>query len=109
MTYPVHLGSERFLAVYNLRYADRPGIMAVLSEDEGQTWDVDNQVMVWDPRGESHEGTPAGDRELDQHVLIQFGAPTAQLLSDGDVLVTFWCTRSGVTDIRWCRLRGAGS
>ena len=108
VTCPVNLGSNRTLAVYNLRYADRPGIMAASSEDEGRTWDLGNQVTVWDAFGQANIGAAAGERELQQHVTIAFGKPEAQLLDDGDVLVSFWCTQACVTHIRWCRLSVSG-
>ena len=79
--------------------------MATLSEDGGKTWDLDNQVAIWDAYGEARVGVAAGGRELQQHVTIAFGKPDAQLLADGDILATFWCTQACVTHIRWCRLR----
>lgn len=108
VTCPVDLEGGRMAAVYNLRYADRPGVMATLSEDGGRTWDLDNQVAIWDAYGEARVGVAAGGRELQQHVTIAFGKPDAQLLADGDILATFWCTQACVTHIRWCRLRVSG-
>ena len=105
VTHPTDLGDGRLLAVYNLRYGDRPGVMAVLSEDEGRTWNLEGQVAIWDAIGQANIGVAAGARELQKHMTIAFGKPVAVRLADGDVLASFWCTQSCVTHIRWCRLR----
>ena len=105
VTSPLYLGDGRLLAVYNLRYAEHSGVMAALSEDEGRTWDLDNQVTVWDAGGGAATGAAPGDRELQQHVTIAFGLPSAVLLGDADILVSFWCTQACVTHVHWCRLR----
>jgi len=107
VTYPAQLRDGRMLAAYNLRYADQPGVMATLSEDGGRTWDLSNQVAVWDAGGQARVGVAAGNRELQQHVTISFGFPSARLLDDGEVLASFWCTEACVTHIRWCRIRVA--
>ena len=58
----VDLGGGLLVAAYTRREGMSPGIMVVLSEDEGKTWDLDNQMMVWDAVGQEYLGVeqPAG-------------------------------------------------
>ena len=102
---PVHLGAGRILLLYNLRYAERPGIMAVLSEDEGRTWDLAHQITVWDAAGQTNVGTATRDRAVADMSTFAFGYPGGILTNDGTVLMSYWATQSCVTHIRWARLQ----
>lgn len=102
---PVEIGDGRLLLVYNLRYAERPGIMAVLSENGGKTWDLTHQITVWDAQGRANVGAVSQARAIADMSTFGFGKPDAQKLTNGDILVSFWCTQACVTHIRWCRLR----
>lgn len=101
----VGIGNGRVLLVYNLRYAERPGIMAVLSENGGKTWDLTHQTTVWDAQGRANIGVASQERALADMVTFGFGKPDARKLINGDILVSFWCTEACVVHIRWCRLR----
>ncbi|MCE5249444.1 glycoside hydrolase [bacterium] len=101
----VNIGGGCLCMLYSLRAAEQPGIMVILSENEGKTWYCSTQVMIWDARGQSHVGTAARDRCLADMATYAFGKPQAILTSDDDILAGFWCTVACVTHIRWCRLR----
>jgi hypothetical protein len=100
----VEPGGRRLFMVYTLRNAEHPGIMAVVSENEGKTWDCTHQIMVWDAAGKSHGGSAAGNLCLADMATYAFGKPQAILTSDGTILASFWCTEACVTHIRWCRI-----
>jgi hypothetical protein len=100
----VDLGEGRMLDVYTRRDGAQPGFFAVLSADEGKTWDLENQVCVWDASGRDKLGVEAPDTYPRSHDTIAFGAPRAIRLADGDVLATYWCTEMSVTHIRSARL-----
>lgn len=101
----VDLGEGRMLDLYTRRDGSRPGFYAVLSANEGQTWDLDNQLCVWDASGRDKLGVDASDTYPRSHDTIAFGAPRAICLSDGDALATYWCTEMSVTHVRCARLR----
>lgn len=102
---PVNLGKGKILAVYNLRYAENPGIISVISNDEGKTWDFNNQVLIWDATSQANVGIKARERSVADMSTFGFGKPNAEKLINGDVLASFWCTQNCVTHIRWCRIR----
>lgn len=101
----VDLGKGRMLDLYTRRDGPRPGFFAVLSANEGQTWDLENQVCVWDASGRDKLGVNAPDTFPRSHDTIAFGAPRAIGLADGDVMATYWCTEMSVTHVRCARLR----
>lgn len=103
--WPVALGDGRLLLLYNRRYRERPGIIAVLSRDEGASWEVDEQITVWDAAGQGNVGVARNEGEMADMTTFAFGRPEAVRLPDGDILAGFWCTGACITHIRWCRLR----
>ncbi len=102
--FPAQLPDGSFAAVYTMREADRPGTMVALSPD-GLDWDLDHQVRIWDATGWTHIGIALPGKYPNSHDTIAFGAPTLNLLPDGDLYATWWCTYASITHIRWARLR----
>lgn len=100
----VDLGDGILAAAYTLRERLRPGICVVLSEDEGKTWDVENQVMVWDAVGQEFLGVMHKPSYPASHDNIAFGKPNAARLPGGDIICSWWCTQACVTHVRWARL-----
>ena len=103
--WPVDLGEGRMAVIYTVRETDPPGFFAAVSEDDGKTWDLNNQILVWDASGRDKIGVHAADRYPRSHDTISYGAPTAMILENGDVYCTFWCTEMAVTHIRFAQLR----
>lgn len=101
----VDLGQGRMAAIYTTRDAAHPGFYMVLSLDEGKSWDVQNQLQVWDATGRDKLGVAAPLAYPRSHDTIAFGAPTVIGLSNGDLLATFWCTEMSITHIRYVRVR----
>ncbi len=101
----VDMGGGLLAAVYTSREPPRPGFRVALSTDLGRTWDLDGQQLVWDATGRERLGVNAPESYPRSHDTIAFGAPTANRLSDGTLLVTFWCTELSITHIRYARLR----
>jgi len=82
--YPAHmltLQDGRVLCVYGRR---RPpfGIRACLSGDDGQSWDIDNELVIRDD-------FPNSD----------LGYPTSVQLADGTIFTTYYGQVDGVTSI----------
>jgi BNR repeat protein len=104
---PIALGGDRLMAVFSHR-TDPPGIRAALSDDFGRTWDLENQVVVWasDAGTEPGAGGPrAQDDFWNDMGAWQFGHPRGALLSNGQVLVTFYGGSGVARSARWARIQ----
>ena len=99
---PIPLADGRVAAIYNYRH-DPQGIHVALTEDL-ETFDVENEVVVFDAGKQATLGNPATENFLATHMKIAFGKPGGTLLSDGTLMTYFWCTSGGVTHTRWVRL-----
>jgi hypothetical protein len=108
-SWAVDLGNDVMVAAYTLREDARPGIRAVLSRDGGRTWDLDQQLIVWDATGRETIGVASADTYPQSHDVIAFGRPVAMRLADGDVLVSYWCTDLSLTQAQWARIRVGGT
>ena len=97
----VDLGNGRLVAIYTTREATNPGFRVVLSEDWGLTWDIENQLQIWDATGRERLGVNAPEAYPRSHDTIAYGAPTANLLPNGRILFSFWCTEMAITHIRY--------
>ena len=100
---PISLPDGRVAAIYNFRHEPQ-GIHLALTEDLS-SFDVDNEVVVFDAGAEATLGDPRHENFMAEHMLIAFGKPGGVLLPDGDLLTYFWCTSQGITHTRWARLR----
>jgi hypothetical protein len=89
--YPAHLvelPDERVLSVYGHR-REPFGIRACVSEDGGETWDIERELLV-----------------RDDLVRRTIGYPTAIALDDGTVYTAYWDEDAeGVTSIVGTRFR----
>ena len=99
------LPDGRLAAIYTWREAEQPGFMVVISDDGGQTWDLKNQVRVWDATGWTHIGLSIPDLYPRSHDTIAFGAPSIMTLMNGEVLACWWCTYASQVHTRWARLK----
>ena len=100
---PIGLPDGRVAAIYNNRHEPQ-GIHVAVSEDL-ETFDVDNEAVVFDAGAEAVLGVANHENFIAEHMLIGFGKPAGHLSADGTVLTYFWCTAQGVTHTRWVRLR----
>ena len=92
------LRDGRILLSHGYR-SDPMGVRAVLSEDGGQTWDVDNTVVLRDDGGHLGELRPEGSAGSD------VGYPHSTQLSDGSVLTVYYITPADrvthIASTRW--------
>ena len=98
------LGGGLLVATYTLRDAMQPGIMVTLSEDGGKTWDLENQVMVWDAVGQEYLGVVQMPSYPASHDNIAFGKPNTARLPGGEIISSWWCTQACVTHARFARI-----
>lgn len=98
------LDTNVLAAAYTDRTGTNPGVYVVLSEDEGRTWDVLNQVMVWDAVGQEYLGVEKKPEYPASHDNIAFGKPNLVRLKNGELMASWWCTQACVTHIRFAKL-----
>ena len=103
-SWPADLGGGLVALAYTRREGRQPGTLVALSADEGQTWDLDNQVLVWDAVGQEFLGVDHVPAYPRSHDNIAFGKPTLARLDDTTVLAAWWCTQACVTHVRCARL-----
>ena len=104
-SFHVDLPGGLLALVYSWRESETPGIYVALSDDDGFTWDLENQIQVWDAYGNESLGVARTDTYPSSHDNIAFGAPHITRLSNGDILASFWAGMSGQMVCRWSRLR----
>jgi hypothetical protein len=103
--WPAELPNGNLCAIYSYRETERPGFMAVLSKDGGITWDLDNQVRLWDATGNTHLGISRHDTFPRSRETMAYGAPTLMTTLNGELYAAWWCTFASITHTRWARLR----
>jgi len=103
--FPVDLGEGKMVLVYSVRESDHPGIYAALSFDEGRSWNLEDQVQLWDAYGKDSIGVARTSTYPASHDNIAFGAPHAIRLKSGDIMASFWAAQSGQMVCWWRRLR----
>ena len=100
----VDLGDGRLMIIYNRRNCDDAGIYITTSEDMGKTWNLDNQVLVWNAHGRANIGTDKGETFLDNWATFAFGRPDIHRIDDKHFIIVFWATEDMITQVRWCKL-----
>lgn len=109
--WPAQLPDGRLAAIFTRRdegmtRGQKPGFFAVLSEDEGRTWDMGHAVQLWDATGWTTIGIDSADKYPKSHDTIAYGAPTLMTTLEGDLYASWWCTYASLTHLRWARLKG---
>jgi len=99
------LGNGLVALAYTRREGMQPGILVALSEDDGKTWDLEHQVLVWDAVGQEYLGVEHKPEYPASHDNIAFGKPNLARLPDGSLICTWWCTQACVTHTRFAKLR----
>ena len=103
---PVALGGGRMLLIFSHRdNTDQPGIKVASSTDSGQTWNVENPLVLWDAYGKESLGVARSATYPSSHDSIAYGAPKIVKLDDHHAIASFWCTQGADTHCRWCKVR----
>ncbi len=98
------MGGGLLVAAYTSREGMRPGINVILSEDEGETWDFENQATIWDAVGQEYLGVVHKPSYPASHDNIAYGKPNTARLPNGEIICSWWCTQACVTHSRFARL-----
>lgn len=103
---PLSLGGDRLAALYVHRH-DPPSLRAVISEDFGETWSRDDELIFYTSSVGTESGT-AGPREFEDFwqdmMAWRFGHPRGVLLPDGDLFVAFYGGDTAATSMHWVRI-----
>ena len=101
---PISLGGDGVLLLSVHRFGDPPRLRALLSQDRGYTWDVENELAFY--RHPAPDAPPADSTaELLQDIsLWTFGLCTGKRLPNGDVFGVYYAGDAMQTGIHWVRL-----
>jgi len=103
---PVVLPDGRVLAVYVHRHHP-PSLRAILSEDFGRTWDIENELVFYE-KEMGREAGMDGKREFADYYadmrVWSFGHTEARLLPGGDVFVSYYAGDENSLSVRWTRI-----
>lgn len=103
--WPADVGDGRVALTYTSREGRKPGVSVAGSSDQGLSWDLDNQVQVWDAVVQEFLGVENVPDYPASHDNIAFGKPNLARLSDGSLTAAWWCTQACVTHARYAKLR----
>jgi len=103
---PLVLSEDRVLAVYVHRHHP-PSLRAILSEDFGKTWDVENELIFY-AKDLGEEAGMGGTRDIEDYYadmrIWSFGHTEARRLPDGDVFVTYYAGDENSLSVHWARI-----
>ena len=96
---PAWLCDGLMLAVYQRRFGAKAGLRAILSEDNGLTWDHNTDTGIWAWGHHTNDLNPFSGYEQ-----YAFGYSTISPLTEYEVLVPFWASNGKTTYIRILRV-----
>ncbi len=104
---PIPLEDGRLLAFYVHRH--EPGsLRLVVSDDEGRTWDSENELVVYSSSGLGEQGISdetTYDEFWEAMGTWSFGHPTAAVLSDGSLLLVYYAGADETClSVHWARV-----
>ena len=97
---PVSLADGLMLCVYQKRFGDDAGLKAILSYDDGRSWDRQTEVSIL-TMGHHVDST----NPFSGYDAYTFGTSSVLKLSASEVLVSFWASNGKATCIRMLRVQ----
>jgi hypothetical protein len=106
---PLALADGSLVAAGNVRVSGE-GIRLYQSLDSGRTWSG-SPIQMWDAKQAkvigaplAIEDAPASSRKIWSELpSFTFGSPELTMLSDGDILLTYYAVVNDITHVRACR------
>lgn len=96
------LGGEKLLALHAVRRdTDRPGIYGYVIDFSRKTWNVVDELLIWEPAMPVVKDT----KMAEIFAFLKFGQPGALLLRDGNVLMTHWYAENGQYKVAATRIQ----
>lgn len=84
------------------RRVDRPGLWATIAQIKDSRWINITEAPLWQG---ATSVTTSGNNTADGLSALKFGYPSLQEISDGLVMIVFWCQEACVTNIRWLKVK----
>lgn len=103
---PLVLSPSELLCVYVHRH-DPPSMRAVLSRDRGDTWQLDEELVLYESGSGKEAGTSGPRKDAAYWEDMErwtFGHPKAVRLPDGTVLLAFYGGTPDVLSIHWVQV-----
>jgi hypothetical protein len=104
---PLALPGGRLFAAYVHRH-DPPSLRALLSDDFGESWRVDEQLIFYEKRRGGGEAGMDGPRDFGDYwadmSIWTFGHPAPARLPNGDVIVAYYAGNEEAMGIQWVRI-----
>ena len=103
---PLSLGGDRLLAVYSRR-RDPPGIVLSISEDFGEHWDRERDLLVYDSTVGTESGAGGGRTQSELWGDMErwrFGHPRMVRLPGNEIFVVYYAGDDAVKTARWARV-----
>ena len=105
---PIPLERDRLLAFYVHRHQPA-SLRLVASRDEGRTWDIANELVVYENEGAGEQGISAEtsyDEFWEAMGTWTFGHPTAAVLGDGTLLLIYYAGPDETClSVHWARVQ----
>ncbi len=96
------LGDNRLLALHSIRRdTDHPGILGCIVDFSGHKWKIVEKQYLWEPSAPLQKNSKLADI----FSYVKFGQPSAIVLRDGDIMMSFWYAEDGQYKTAAARLR----
>lgn len=96
----IQLSDSRLFCAY--RRDDKPGLWSTLAKLDDEKWVNLEDKPLWLGASSGMRGQTSSADELSS---LKFGYPSMKQLSNGDVLLLFWCQEDCITNVRWMKIR----
>lgn len=95
----IQLADDRLFCAY--RRNDQPGLWGTLATLKGEKWINLEDTPLWLGADSGMRGGASSAQELSN---LKFGYPTMKQLSNGDIMLLFWCQEDCITNVRWIKI-----
>lgn len=86
------IGGEKVLSLHAIRKnTNRPGIYAYITNLSNGTWDIEEELVVWEPSAPITKNK----KMAEIFSYLKFGQPSSILLSGGTVMMCHWYEENG--------------
>ncbi len=87
------IGEEKIFALHAIRKdTDSPGIYGYIVDLSNGKWNIEKELLIWRPQ----MPVIKNEKLADIFSFLRFGQPGAILLSDGDIMVSYWVENQGM-------------
>jgi hypothetical protein len=104
---PLALSGGKLLLAYVHRH-DPPSLCAILSDDFGASWKLDEELTFYAKARGGREAGMSGPRDFGDYwadmSIWTFGHPTPARLPNGDVMVAYYAGDEAAMGVHWVKI-----